>query len=67
MKGDTNLNVFQNFRVKKQLTQEQVATLLSVDRSTVAKWETGSSLPRASLLPRIAKIFNCKVEDLLKK
>ena len=61
------MNVFQNLRIKKELTQEQVATLLSVDRSTVAKWETGVSLPRNSLLPQIAKLFNCKIEDLLKR
>jgi len=61
------LNTFQNLRIKKDLTQEQVATLLSVDRSTVAKWETGDSLPRASLLSDIAKLYGCKIEDLLNK
>lgn len=48
-------------------TQESLAELLNVDRSTVAKWETGVSLPRAKVLVRLAEILGCKVDDLLRK
>jgi transcriptional regulator with XRE-family HTH domain len=52
-------------RVNAGLSQERLANLLKVDRSTVAKWETGKSMPRAELLPKIAKILGCTVDDLL--
>lgn len=52
-------------RVNVGLSQERLANLLKVDRSTVAKWETGKSMPRAELLPKIAKILGCTVDDLL--
>lgn len=52
-------------RVNAGLSQERLANLLKVDRSIVAKWETGKSMPRAELLPKIAKILGCTVDDLL--
>lgn len=47
------------------LTQEALGSMLGVVRSTVAMWETGESFPRAELLPKIAKILNCTVDELL--
>ena len=56
---------FREYRKLRGLTQEKTAELLGVDRSTVAKWETGVAEPRASLLRSIADVFGCKVDDLL--
>jgi transcriptional regulator with XRE-family HTH domain len=47
-----------------KLTQDGLAEKLGVDRSTVAKWETGDALPRAGMLPKIASIFGCSIDDL---
>lgn len=47
-----------------QLTQVQFADLLGVDRGRVAMWETGKSLPLAQLLPAIATLLNCSIDDL---
>ncbi len=52
-------------RVNCGYTQAELAELLAVDRSTVTKWETGQSLPRAELLPKIAQILNCTTDELL--
>lgn len=49
------------------VTQKQLADELAVDRSTIAKWEGGASLPRAELLPKIASILGCTIEELLKE
>jgi putative HTH-type transcriptional regulator len=48
----------------ENLTQIELAKMLNVDRSTVAKWETGGALPTADKLPKIAKALNCKIDDL---
>ena len=53
-------------RITAGLSQETLAIKLQIDRSTVAKWETGKSLPRAEILPKIASILNCTVDELLR-
>jgi transcriptional regulator with XRE-family HTH domain len=62
--GGDFLNNFQKLRKKANLTQEELATVLKVDRSAVAKWESSVSLPRTELLPKLADIFDCKIDDL---
>lgn len=59
------MNAFAKRRKSAGLLQEDVAAKLDVDRSTVAKWETGASMPRAAMLPSIAKLYQCQVTDLL--
>lgn len=61
------MSVIQRKRTLVGLTQEELAKKLSVDRSTVAKWETEKSLPRAGVLIKLAKIFGCTVDELLVK
>lgn len=46
------------------LTQAQFADSLNVSRATVAMWETEKSYPRADLLPKIAQILGCTIDDL---
>ena len=41
-------------REKKDMSQQAVALEIGVERSTVAKWESGKSRPRAELLPKLA-------------
>lgn len=52
-------------RDKRKLTQEALAKQLGVDRTTVAKWESGENMPRAGMLLTLAKILRCKVDFLL--
>ena len=51
--------------MKAGLRQETAAAALDVDRSTIAKWETGIAKPRADKLIAIAKLYNCSIGDLL--
>lgn len=51
-------------REAAKLTQDALAEKLKIDRSTVAKWETGDALPRAGMLPQIASILKCSIDDL---
>ena len=56
---------FKQHRVSNNLTQEQVAQDVGVQRTTGAMWESGQSRPRAELLPKLAKLFGCSIEELL--
>jgi len=60
------MNAFAFYRNKANLTQESVATSLDVDRSTVAKWEAGDAFPRANKLVKLAELYRCTLDDLLK-
>lgn len=54
-------------RIKADMTQEQLAAALKVNRATVTMWETGKSSPRAEMLPVIARLLECKIDDLYGK
>lgn len=49
-------------RNKHNLTQEQFAEKLGVSRQTVAKWESGESLPDIKNCADIAMIFNISID-----
>lgn len=54
-------------RKSRNMTQEELASRLNVSRTAVTMWETGQSLPRTELLPRLAEILGCTVDELLTK
>ena len=60
------MNAIQEKRLNKCYSQEQLANELGVDRSTVAKWESGKSLPRTELLIKLADIFGCTIDELVR-
>lgn len=66
MKGGERVdNLFHKMRLKAGMKQEDVANELGVNQSTVSLWESGENYPRAILLPKIANLYNCTVDDLL--
>ena len=46
-------------------TQERLAEMLGVSTAAVSKWETDSSYPDITLLPKLAEVFECSVDYLL--
>ena len=56
---------FKTAREKSGMSQQGLAQALGVDQSAVCLWETGKTKPRAKLLPNIAKILGCSIDDLL--
>lgn len=52
-------------RKRAGLSQREVAEKLHVDQTAVSMWETGRNLPRASLLPLVANLYRCSIEELL--
>jgi len=52
-------------RKKNNLTQEELATKISVSRQAVSKWENGEVVPDSLNLIELSKVFDVKVDDFL--
>ncbi len=57
------MNRFADLRKRTGRSQDAIATELGVDRSTVAKWETGVAFPRGDKLPAVARAYGCEIKD----
>lgn len=58
---------FLSARTKSGISQEKAAAKLGVTGAAVSLWETGKTQPRASLLAKIADLYGCTVDELLKE
>ena len=52
-------------RKEKGLTQEDVASQITISPQAVSKWENDNSEPDLDTLNKLADIFNCSVDELL--
>lgn len=51
-------------RVKKKLSQQEVADRLKIDRITYINWENEISDVKSQYIPKIAEIFDVEIQDL---
>jgi len=51
-------------RKAMRLTQEELATLIGVSKSAVAKWETDGGLPDRDNLKKLSEVINVPLEQL---
>ena len=51
-------------RTERGLSQAQIAEQMYVTRSTVARWESGSRMPDAMMIARLAKCLGTSTESL---
>lgn len=58
---------FKSARKAANMTQTEAAIALGVTQTAVANWEAGLNNPTAERLRRMAVIYRCTMEDLLKK
>lgn len=58
---------FLSKRRRTGLSQQAVATRIGVNQSAVCLWENGKTLPCASILPKLASLYNCTVDELLRE
>ena len=49
-------------RLKKGLTQLELAQMLGVVRETVSLWESGTNRVNSEMLVRLSKILDCSVD-----
>lgn len=52
-------------RKKSGYSQEKLANMLNISPQAISKWENGHSLPDTALLPVIAQIFSCTIDDII--
>jgi transcriptional regulator with XRE-family HTH domain len=53
-----------NLRTKKSLSQNQLASLMFVNNTTISKWENGIHLPDAAMITRLARVLEVDVGTL---
>ncbi len=63
-RGGEKMNL-KEARNRAGLTQQDIADKLKIDRSSVAKWESGEVMPRADKLKQLSEILGCTIDDLL--
>ena len=52
-------------RIKKAVSQEELANKLGVTRQSVSKWEVGTAYPEMTNIVALCTLFNCKITDLI--
>ncbi|WP_288763940.1 helix-turn-helix transcriptional regulator [uncultured Mitsuokella sp.] len=60
------MQALKRLRLKRGLTQAELADILHVNRTTVTLWEKGINNPRTAMLMKLAKALHCKVDDLFR-
>lgn len=57
-------NRLEEIRKQKQVTQEELATVLEVSRQTISSLEKGRYNPSIILAFKIARYFNMSIEEI---
>lgn len=63
-KKEIGLNI-KRYRKNLGITANSLADLMIYDVKTINKWEQGRSIPNSDNIVELAKIFNCKIDDLI--
>lgn len=58
---------FREMRIKAGKSVLDVQKALGVSDATVYYWENGTTKPTADKLLKLAKLYGCSVDDLLKE
>ena len=62
---DFNLgSVIKRLRAEQSVTQDTLAEYLGISYQAVSKWETGTTLPDITLLPKLAAFFGVRIDEL---
>jgi transcriptional regulator with XRE-family HTH domain len=61
--GD-NLRVL---RTKKNISQQEIADFLGIDRKTYLSWEAGTVEIKSSYIPKLAKYLQVEINDLFRE
>lgn len=59
-----HIKALKDLRKAAGLTLEDIAREVGATRQTVSKWELGLCWPSAAVMPRLATLLSCSLEDL---
>ena len=54
-----------DIRLSLGLNQKQVSTALNIQQNTFSQYETGKRQPSIHILPKLAKVLKCSIEDIV--
>lgn len=52
-------------RKQNGISQEKLAELLCISPQAISKWENAHTMPEISLLPVLAQIFQCSIDEII--
>lgn len=53
-------------RCRAGMTQAELANRIGKRPNTITQWELGTRQPKADLLPKLADVLGCTVDELLR-
>lgn len=56
-----------DLRVRKGLTQQQLAEKMGVHRTLIVRWESGQVCPSMENIKKLSKIFHIKIDIFFNK
>ena len=59
-------NKIQEYRIKKNMSQQKLAELMKVKQNTISQWERGERAPTLDKAIKLADILETTVESLYK-
>lgn len=59
------MNRLRESRIKKGYTQEELAGIIGVDRSTISKWENGDMIPRVEKVILLSELLSIDLRLLV--
>ena len=59
--------ILRKLRREREMTQEELANILTYKKSTICNWERGVRVPRIRDLKKLASVFNVTVDYLVGK
>lgn len=61
------MNQIALMRKRANMSQSALAERLKISQQAVASWETGSSAPRWEMVPQLAQVLNCTIDELFER
>lgn len=58
--------MFVDLRKKSGLSQKELADKLHVSQQSISQWEKGLREPSIEMLKKLAEIFNCTIDELVR-
>ena len=62
--ADRVINRIRQYRLQRELTQEELAKAVGVSRQSINSIEQGRYIPSMPLALRFARLFNCSTDEL---